>query len=134
MQQFPLTALATLLALLLYIVLMLSVSAARRKYKIPPPALTGQPDFERRVRVHANTLESLAVFLPSLWLFTSWWGDQLAAALGFLWIFGRVIYWIGYLSDSILRRVGFPIQGAANIILLLGAFAGVVQILVSAFR
>ena len=127
MQQFPLTSLATVCALLLYIALMLSVSAARRKYKIAPPAVVGDPQFERHVRAHANTLESLAIFLPSLWLFASWWGDLPAATLGAIWIVGRLIYWAGYVRGSSLRRVGFPIQGAANTILLLGALVGVLQ-------
>jgi glutathione S-transferase len=127
MQQFPLTALVTLLSLLLYVAMMLGVSWARRKYAVAPPAMTGDVRFERSVRVHANTLESLAVYLPSLWLFAAWWGDGLAAAMGIVWIVGRLIYWLGYSRGSGLRRLGFPIQGAANIGLLLGALLGVLR-------
>ena len=35
---------------------------------IDAPAMTGHPEFERAVRAHANTLEWLPIFLPSLWL------------------------------------------------------------------
>jgi len=132
MQQFPMTALVTLLALLFYIILMLAVSWARRKYGIAPPAMIGNEHFERHVRVHANTLESLVVFLPSIWLFAAWHGDHLAALLGVIWIVGRLVYWKGYVEGSALRRIGFPVQGAANILLLVGAFIGVVQSLAAA--
>ncbi len=56
--------------------MMISAGRARGRYKIAAPAMTGDPMFERHVRVHANTLESLPFFLPSLWLFASYWGDR----------------------------------------------------------
>ncbi len=43
--------------------------------------------------MQANTLEGLIVFLPSLWLFSIYTGgDWIAAALGVIWIVGRVLY------------------------------------------
>jgi hypothetical protein len=62
-QQFPWTALITLLALLLYMGMIIGVGRARAKYKIAAPAMTGDAAFERHFRVHMNTLESLpAIF------------------------------------------------------------------------
>jgi glutathione S-transferase len=132
MQQFPWTALVTLLALVVYLAMIIGVGRARGKYKITAPATTGEPAFERHFRVHMNTLESLPVFLPSLWLFASYWGDQFAAGIGAFWIAGRLLYWTSYVRDPRSRSLGFQIQGAASMGLLFGAFAGVVQVLIPA--
>jgi glutathione S-transferase len=131
-QQFPWTALVTLLALLLYMGMIIGVGRARAKYKIAAPAMTGDAAFERHFRVHMNTLESLPIYIPALWLFASHWGDQRAAAIGAFWIVGRVIYWAGYVRDPRSRSLGFGIQGATNLVLLLGALFGVAQILLGA--
>jgi hypothetical protein len=40
-----------------------------------------------------NTLEWMPLFLPSLWLFAMYLGDASAAALGAIWIVGRILYW-----------------------------------------
>jgi uncharacterized MAPEG superfamily protein len=133
MREFPWTALVTLLSLLVYIAMMIGVGQARAKYKVPAPAMSGDPMFERHFRVHMNTLESLAIFLPSLWLFASCWGDKLAAGIGAFWIIGRLLYWMLYVRDPKTRSAGFGTQGAATIILLVGALYGVVQILITTY-
>ena len=69
MQNHALVAIITLLALLLYFVMSTRVAAARSKYGVAAPAISGNPDFERVFRVQANTLEWLPLFLASLWLF-----------------------------------------------------------------
>ena len=61
-------ALVTVLALIEYMILGVMVGQARGRYKIEAPATTGDPMFERYFRVHQNTLESLIVFLPALWI------------------------------------------------------------------
>jgi uncharacterized membrane protein YecN with MAPEG domain len=132
MQQFPWTTLVTLLALLVYMSMIIGVGQARRKYKIAAPAMTGDAVFERHFRVHMNTLESLPIYLPCLWLFASHWGDQLAAAIGGLWIAGRLIYWASYVRDPKSRSLGFQIQAFSNVALLLGALVGVIQVLIRA--
>jgi uncharacterized MAPEG superfamily protein len=130
MQEFPWTALVTLLALVAYVAMIVAVGGARGKAKIAAPATTGEPIFERHFRVHMNTLESLPLFLPSLWLFASHWGDALAAAIGAFWIVGRLLYWTSYVRDPTSRSLGFGVQGLATIALLIGALIGVVQILI----
>ena len=50
--------LVTLLALLEYSILGVMVGRARQTYGVEAPATTGNPDFERYFRVHANTLEA----------------------------------------------------------------------------
>ncbi|MDB9338105.1 MAPEG family protein, partial [Nodularia spumigena CS-589/07] len=66
----PWTGLITALTLLLYLFITINVGRARAKYKVLPPQMTGNPDFERVVRVQQNTLEQTVFFLPALWLFS----------------------------------------------------------------
>jgi glutathione S-transferase len=122
----PLVALITLLSLLLFIWMALRVGAARARCKVAAPATTGDPEFERHFRIHANTLEGLMVFLPSLWLFAIFVGsDYIAAGLGAVWIIGRVIYMIGYAKAAESRSTGFGIQALAMFALLFGALGAV---------
>ncbi len=76
-----LTSLATLVAVLFYAMLGVRVSRARVKARVPAPAMVGDPEFERAVRIQANTLEWMPVFLPSLWLAAIYVSDPAAAAL-----------------------------------------------------
>jgi glutathione S-transferase len=116
-----LVAIVTALSLLVYIWIGFRVGQARAKHGIDAPAITGHPDFERVVRVQANTLEWLPIFLPSLWLFAIYWqADQIAAAIGLVWIVGRVLYALGYSRAAGSRSTGFLIQGLATLVLLIG--------------
>ena len=54
----------------------------------PPPP--GNPSFERYFRVQQNTIEQLVIFLPSLYLFAAFVSENVAAALGIVFILGRV--------------------------------------------
>lgn len=129
--SFAWTALVTLLALLLYFFFGFGVAGARAKYKVAAPAMSGDPIFERHVRVQMNTLEWLAIFLPSLWLFSAHWGDRIAAGIGAVWIVGRILYRVGYVRDPGARGPGFGIQALAALALLVGALIGVVQTLLA---
>lgn len=121
MQTHALVAIVTLAALVLYVVLGLNVARARSKTGIHAPQMTGDPMLERAIRVQANTLEWLPIFLPSLWLFALYWNDLWAAALGVIWILGRIIYAMGYMADPKKREAGFLIQALASAVLLFGA-------------
>jgi uncharacterized membrane protein YecN with MAPEG domain len=132
MLQLPWTTLVTLLSLLLYMGTIIGVGRARVKYKIAGPATIGDPNFERHFRVQMNTLESLPIFLPALWIFALCWTDELAAALGAIWIIGRLIYWASYVRDPRSRSLGFQLQSFANVALVIGALVRVVQILLGA--
>ena len=63
----PYVAIVTVVALLQFIWFGWQVGVARGKYNIPAPAVSGNEMFERVFRVHANTLETLVVFLPALY-------------------------------------------------------------------
>src|SRR5579862_9673753 len=94
--MFHLTAFVTCLAILMYFFFSFQVGKARGTYGIKAPAISGNPDFERVFRAHMNTLEWMPIFLPALWLFAVYIGDAIAAALGVIWIVGRIVYTTGY--------------------------------------
>jgi uncharacterized membrane protein YecN with MAPEG domain len=121
MQTHYYVALVSLLAVAIYFWMATQVARTRRKVGIAPPVTTGDPVLERTIRAHLNTLEWMPIFLPSLWLFAIYWDSNVAAALGVIWIVGRVIYFVGYVSEARKRLPGFFIQTSAASILLLGA-------------
>lgn len=124
------TAVVTLLAILFYFFTSINVSRARTKTGVKVPAMAGHPDFERAFRIQMNTLEWMPIFLPALWLFAVYIGDARAAAIGAVWIIGRIVYFIGYSKAAAKRGPGFFIQGIAAIVLWAGALGAVVLRLV----
>jgi glutathione S-transferase len=131
MHFYPLVAIVTLLALLVYFYMGLQVGQGRAKYGVAAPATTGNPDFERLFRVQMNTLEWLPLFLVSLWLFAvAWNDDRISAAIGLVWIVGRVLYLTGYSKAAASRSLGFGIQALATGVLLFGALGRIVWIAV----
>ncbi|MCP3387012.1 MULTISPECIES: MAPEG family protein [unclassified Bradyrhizobium] len=128
--MYHLTALVTLLAIAFYLFVTINVSRARSRTGIKVPATSGHPDFERAFRIQANTLEWMPIVLPSLWLSAVYIGDTVAAALGAVWIIGRVVYFIGYSKAAAKRGPGFLIQALAALALWVGALGAVVLRLV----
>jgi glutathione S-transferase len=124
------TAIVTCLAVMFYFYTSVQVSRARAMFGIKAPAVTGHPEFERFFRVQMNTLEWMPIFLPGLWLFAIYLSDAYAAAIGLVWIIGRVLYMNGYIKDASKRGPGFGIQLCAAVVLLLGALVGIVMRLV----
>ena len=118
-------SLVTALTLLVYQVLTVNVGRARAKYKIMPPAMSGDENFERVVRVQQNTLEQLVYFLPALWLFSVYVNPLWGAGLGAAWVIGRIIYAWGYYQAAEKRILGFAISSLSGIALLLGALVGI---------
>ena len=100
--------------------------AARAKCGIAAPAMTGDPLLERTIRAHYNTLEWLPIFLVSMWLFAIYWNELVAAALGVVWIIGRVLYAVGYAAEASRRGPGFLVQALATAVLLFGALGKIV--------
>ena len=123
-------AVVTLASLIVYIVTLVQVGRGRARYGVAAPAMTGHPEFERLVRVQANTLEGLIIYLPSLWLFAVYVEPRLAALLGLAWIVGRTIYARAYAKDPSTRSTGFGIQAFATLTLLVGALGGALWSLV----
>jgi glutathione S-transferase len=122
-----LTALVTLAAVLFYALLSGGVSKARGRSGIKAPTMVGDPALERAVRIQANTLEWMPIFLPALWLAALTVSDAGAAALGLVWIAGRALYARGYAQAAEKRGRGFGIQALAAALLWVAAVAGVVR-------
>jgi len=128
------TALVTVLAVLFYFYTGFRVPRARQKYGVPVPATSGNPDFERVLRVQMNTLEWMPIFLPLLWLFASYVSDRWAAVLGLIWIGGPAHYMVSYTQAAEKRGLGFGIQALACVVLLIGALAGIISSLALAVK
>jgi glutathione S-transferase len=124
--MYLLTALITCLAVAVYFSTTILVSRARSAYGIKAPATSGNPDFERVFRVQMNTLEAMPIFLPVLWLFAIYVGDPFAAAMGLVWILGRILYIVSYTKAADKRGPGFGVQAFATVALWLGATGAIV--------
>ena len=128
-----LTALVTLLAVLVYFSTGILVGRARARTGIKAPAITGNPEFERVFRVQMNTLEWMPIFLPALWLAAYYIGDKWAAVGGLVWIIGRIVYIQGYMAAANKRGTGFMIQAVAAFALWIAALVGVIMALMKTF-
>jgi glutathione S-transferase len=118
--------LVTLLALLEYSILGVMVGRARQTYGVEAPATTGNPEFERYYRVHVNTLESLIVFIPAVWIFSLRVHYHFGVALGLLFVIARIIYAAGYLSAASKRAPGAIATALINAILVVGSLIWIV--------
>ncbi len=129
------TAAVTILAISFYFWTGINVGRMRTKHGVNAPTMTGNPEFERSVRVQMNTLEWLVVFLPLLWLATIYFSPAMTMVylswlppiFGLIWIVGRVLYMTGYMVAAEKRSSGFLIAGIAIIGLLICAIVGVVM-------
>jgi glutathione S-transferase len=115
------------LAVLQALVLGALVGRARARYGVLAPATTGHPRFERLHRVHVNTLELLVLFVPVLWLAPSYWSPHGVAALGAVYLLGRLVYVRAYLADPNKRALGFAVSVAPIALLALATLGGVAR-------
>ena len=132
METVPVTILSgavTVLAVLVYFYTGINVGRMRGKHGIKAPAVTGNPEFERAYRVQLNMLEQFAVFLPLLWIATSFPISMayLTPAFGLVWVVGRILYMQGYMVAPEKRSTGFLISSVANLALLVLSLIGLVS-------
>ncbi|NES71181.1 MAG: MAPEG family protein [Okeania sp. SIO2D1] len=118
-------SLITVISLFMYFVVTINVGRARAKYNITPPQMTGEPNFERALRVQQNTVEQIILFLPSLWLFSLFISPLWGAGIGTVWVVGRILFAWGYYQAAEKRALGFGISSLAIIALLIGALVGI---------
>ncbi|HZZ35427.1 MAG TPA: MAPEG family protein, partial [Caulobacteraceae bacterium] len=59
-----------------------------------------------------------------------YWNDRVAAAVGVVWIVGRILYMTGYSKAAASRSMGFLIQALATGVLLFGALGRVIWVAV----
>lgn len=119
-----LVTIVALLAVVEYTVFVFLCGRARGRHGIPAPATTGHPEFERYFRVQQNTIEQLVVFLPGIALFAYYVSAPVAAVLGLVFILGRALYAVAYVTDPARRGPGFLLTLLANLVLLFGGLIG----------
>ena len=116
-----------LLAVVQMIVFGILVGAARGKYGVAAPAMTGNEHFERAVRVHMNTLEQLICFLPALLIAAVYWPPVYVAAVGSVYLVGRVLFRQAYVADPAKRGLGFMLTFFPTTLLVLAGLVGAVM-------
>ena len=113
-----------LLAIIQFMMFGILVGAARGKYGIKAPAMTGHEHFDRAVRVHMNTLEQLVCFLPALLIAAVYWPQAYVAALGGVYLVGRILYRQAYVADPAKRGLGFSLTFLPTLLLALAGMVG----------
>lgn len=119
--------LVAVLAIAQYIFFSVQVGRARGRYGIKAPAVSGHDMFERTYRVQMNTLECLVAFLPALYIAGKYWPPMWIAAVGVIYLIGRLIYWRSYLRAPATRALGFALTMLPILALLLGALAAMLR-------
>jgi uncharacterized membrane protein YecN with MAPEG domain len=119
-------ALVTLLVATEYFFLAIMVGKSRSEAGIAAPAIIGDEKFERVFRVQQNTMEQLVIFFPALWLFGYYVSPTIGAALGVVFLIGRIMYARGYVQHPDKRAPGFIIGSLATLALMVGGLVGVV--------
>jgi uncharacterized MAPEG superfamily protein len=122
-------AVVIVLALLEFVVFGMLVGRARGRYGVNAPAVSGHEIFDRYFRVHYNTMEMLVAFLPAIWLFGLYVSPQWGAALGLVYLVGRILYLRSYVADPRKRDIGFGLSALPIVALLLGALWGAVRVM-----
>lgn len=121
-----LVSLVSVLILVQYMFFCLQVGMARGRTGIAAPAMTGDEEFERHLRVQLNTLEQMAVTLPMMWICAHFFRPDVAAAAGAVFIVGRFIFRAAYLSDPSKRAPGMVMGFLANVVMILLTLWGLV--------
>ncbi|QBB71716.1 MAPEG family protein [Pseudolysobacter antarcticus] len=122
--------LVALLALLQFLIFIVLVGRARGRYGIKAPATSGHEIFDRYFRVQQNTQENLLMFLPALWIAAAYWNPLWVAAVGAIYLVGRVWYCVGYVRDPRSRAMGYLLTAIPIVVLLLAALYGVVRTMI----
>ena len=120
----------TALAVLQFIAFGFLVGHARTRYGVKAPASSGNAIFERYFRVQMNTLEQLVALIPGLYLFSHYFNPLIAAALGLVYLVGRVLYSMSYVTDPAKRGPGYGLTLLPIVILLFGGIFGAVRELI----
>ena len=121
----------TLLAVVQFMVFGFLVGGARMKHGVKAPATTGNETFERYFRVHMNPLETLAAFLPSLWIAAHYWSPPAMAVIGAIYLVGRQLYLASYVRDPAKRSAGYGLSFMPTAILALAGLVGAVRALLT---
>jgi glutathione S-transferase len=125
------TALATLLALVFYFYT--TFCGGERARKIWRYGTGDRWKSRLRARVsganeHVGVDADISTIPMALRIYVN---DAAAAAIGLVWILGRILYFRGYSEAASKRARGFGVQALAAGILFVGAFAGIIAKLIA---
>ena len=120
-----LVVLIILLALVQFIIFGALVGLTRNQFNVHAPATTGQDDWERRFRVHQNTMEQLVSFIPAIWICATYTSVAVACILGVTFLVGRTLYAVTYIRDPASRGPGMVITFGSVVLLILCGLGGV---------
>jgi glutathione S-transferase len=124
--------LVTLLAVIQFFCFAFFVGKARVKYGVRAPATSGSVEFERYFRVQQNTLETLIMFLPSLWIAAHYWSTTWMALIGAVYLIGRVIYFFSYVRDPTSRTLGYALSAGPVGVLVVMGLLGIAMAIIKA--
>lgn len=116
-----------ILAVLQFFLFGILVGRARGRHGIAAPLTSGNELFERAFRVHMNTLEQLAGFLPALFIASLYWPDAIVAGTGVVYLAGRFLYRQLYLADPAGRGPGFLMTVLPTFVLLAAGLWGAIM-------
>jgi glutathione S-transferase len=119
--------LITVLSLVQFIFFGALVAKARGKLGVAAPAMSGSPAFDCLVRVHLNTMERLVLFMPLMWMATQFWAPAWVAAVGAVFLLGRMLYWKGYVKNPEARKLGNIVSMLPIGVLLLANLVGLAR-------
>ncbi|KAM4809490.1 microsomal glutathione S-transferase 2 [Rhinophrynus dorsalis] len=109
------------------------VGKCRMKHKVVPPAVTGHPEFERTFRAQQNCVEFSTLFLVDFWTAGWFFNQELAAVFGLLYLYGRHLYFYGYIESAKGRLQGFSVCKLALVLLLFMASTGITNSLLDKY-
>jgi glutathione S-transferase len=66
----------------------------------------------------------LVAFLPALWLASRYWSPTWMAAIGAVYLVGRMLYRNSYVKDPASRGLGFMLTIAPTAVLLVATLVG----------
>ena len=121
--------LIVLLALLQYVWFTARVGMTRGKYNINAPACDGDETWNRLFRVQQNTMEQLIVFIPATFAFSYYLSESWMLVPGLAFIIGRFLYSAEYQKDPKTRTPGMAITLLSNVVLVLGALFGLINVM-----
>lgn len=121
-------ALATWVALAVYLWTFVVAGKSRKEHQVIAPATTGPEPFMRALRVQQNTVEQLVLFLPALWLFAIYFNPIWAGWLGLAWSAARICYALSYYKAADKRGPAFMVALLIAVILWLLSLYGIINV------
>lgn len=119
-------ALLIILAVLQFMSFSFLVGPARPKFGVTAPAVTGNEEWERRYRVHQNTMEQLVSFVPAIYLCATYVHETFAIICGVIYLLGRTHYAYSYIKDPKLRAPGMILSFFPILVMALAAAGGII--------